>query len=391
MKPDFSMLDSHLQERGVDGYLVYADSGESDQYYLSGFDAPDPFVTLYDGATHLLFLRGLEYGRAKEQARAETVSRGSDYDLAEKVDEYGNTGATDRVLVEFLQDHDVTRVGAPGSFPLRVADALRDLGVEVMPDDGGIITEIRATKTDEEIDHIRTAQRANERAMARAEELLQGAHTEEGQLVYDDEVLTSERIKREIEITLLRHGCALDETIVACGRDAADPHNRGGGPLEAGEPIIIDIFPRDKTTNYHADMTRTFCKGEPSETLGEWYTLADRARRAALQAVEPGATGEAVHDAVCDVYEAAGLPTLRADDTAQTGFIHSTGHGIGLDVHEQPNISTDSGPLEPGHVVTIEPGLYDPDIGGVRIEDLVVVTDDGYENLTDYDVSLVVD
>jgi Xaa-Pro aminopeptidase len=226
--------------------------------------------------------------------------------------------------------------------------------------------------------------------MAAAESLIESATVIEGVLHHDGDPLTSERVRREIELTLVREGCALDETIVACGADAANPHDRGSGPLYADESIVVDIFPRDTETRYHADMTRTFVKGEPSGTLQEWFDLTDEARSAALDAVEPGVTGAAVHEAVCDVYEDAGLPTLRTDPETETGFIHSTGHGVGLDVHERPQVSPDGAELEPGNVVTIEPGLYDPDVGGVRIEDLIVVTEDGYENLTEYPVEFVV-
>jgi Xaa-Pro aminopeptidase len=225
--------------------------------------------------------------------------------------------------------------------------------------------------------------------MAAAESLLESASVVEGVLHRDGDPLTSEAVRREIELTLVREGCALDESIVACGADAADPHDRGSGPLRADEPVVVDIFPRDTETRYHADMTRTFVKGTPTETLREWFDLTDEARKAALDAVGPGVTGGAVHDAACDVYEDAGLPTLRSDPDAETGFIHSTGHGVGLDVHELPRIAPDGSELEPGNVITIEPGLYDPDVGGVRIEDLVVVTEDGYENLTEYPVELV--
>jgi Xaa-Pro aminopeptidase len=391
MQPDLTQLDAYLDETGVDGYLIHADSDDSDQYFLSGFDAPDPFVTLYNGEVHLLFSRSLEYGRAKREARAATVQRGSEFGYGNKIEEYGHREARDRVLVEFLAEHGVHSVAGPPRFPLRVADGLRDLGVEVVADDSGTVTEIRATKTDDEVDNIREAQRANEAAMARAEELLGGATVDpDGVLREGGEILTSERVKEEIEVTLLRHGCALDETIVACGRDAADPHDRGSGPLEAGEPIIVDIFPRSKATKYHADMTRTFCHGEPGDTLREWYDLTAEAKAAALDALEAGVSGGEVHDAVCDVYEDADLPTLRSDPTAETGFIHSTGHGVGLDVHELPGVAPGADTLESGHVVTIEPGLYDPDVGGIRIEDIVVVTEDGYENLTEYDETLVV-
>jgi Xaa-Pro aminopeptidase len=177
---------------------------------------------------------------------------------------------------------------------------------------------------------------------------------------------------------------------VACGVDAADPHDRGSGPLRPDRPIIIDIFPRSKTSGYHADMTRTFVVGDPEPTVREWFDHTNDAVNAALDAIEPGATGAAVHDAVCDVYEDAGLPTLRSEPTTETGFIHSTGHGVGLDVHELPRIAPDGGELRPGHVVTVEPGLYDPAVGGVRTEDLILVTDDGYENLTDYAIDLQV-
>jgi Xaa-Pro aminopeptidase len=391
MNPDLSALDVALDEHGVDGYLIDADSTDSDQYYLSGFDAPDPFVTLYDGQVRLLFARSLEYGRAIKESRAETVERYVDFDHQKKIEEYGSRDAAEHVLAAFLDSHGVDAVAVPPRFPLRTADGLRRHGVTVEPDADGTVTEIRATKTDEEIEHIRAAQRANEAAMDRAEQLVAGASVDEdGHLRFDGAVLTSEYIKEEIEITLLRHGCALDETIVACGTDAADPHDRGSGPLIAGEPIIVDIFPRDKSTKYHADMTRTFCHGEPTEAVREWYDLTAKAKRAALDAVEPGVTGAAVHDAVCEVYEDAGLPTLRSDERTETGFIHSTGHGVGLDVHELPRVSSGGGELQPGHIITIEPGLYDPDVGGVRIEDIVAVTDNGHENLTDYAERLVV-
>ncbi|MFT4884968.1 MAG: Xaa-Pro aminopeptidase [Natronomonas sp.] len=387
MNPDLSELDDYLEEADVDGYLIKADGEDSNQRYLSGFTAPDPFVTLYTGENHLL-VSALEYGRAKRNARAESVERHSEYDARANIDEYGRPEGEYRTLKSFLDAHDATSVAAPADFPLAVADGLRELDVEVRADTDDVIESIRATKTDEEVEHIREAQKANEAAMARAEELLAAADVDDGTLVYEGEPLTSERVKQEIEIELLRHGCALDETIVACGADAADPHDRGSGPLEADEAIIIDIFPRSKETGYYADMTRTFCVGEPSKTIEEWYDLTLEAQEAALDAIEAGVTGSEVHDAVCDVYENAGLPTLRADETTETGFIHTTGHGVGLDIHEFPRVSEQDNELEAGHVVTVEPGLYDPEVGGVRIEDLVVVTEDGHENLTDYEKSL---
>jgi Xaa-Pro aminopeptidase len=390
MDLDLSDLDAFLEHEAYDGYLVDADSSNSDQYYLAGFDAPDPFLTLYDGAVHLLFARSLEYARAQRESRAATVERFVDYDRANYVAEHGREAARGYVLADFLAAHDVESVAVPPRFPLETADALRDRGHSVTPDRAETLTEIRSTKTETEIDHVRRAQRANEEAMAAAEALIGNAAVQDGSLYHEGDPLTSEAVKAQVEMTLLRHGCALDDTIVACGSDAADPHERGSGPLTADEPIIVDIFPQHKASKYHADMTRTFLRGDPTETLREWYEVTRDAKTAGLAAVEPGATGAAVHDAVCDVYEDAGLATLRADESTETGFIHSTGHGVGLDVHELPGIAPGGGQLEPGQVVTVEPGLYDPAVGGVRLEDLVVVTDTGHENLTEYPQELVV-
>ena len=413
-EPDISGLADVLASEGADGYLIDAASDDSDQRYLSGFDAPDPFVSLFaENGVHLL-VPALEYGRARTESRAATVSRLADFDYRTKRDEYDPEAARHRVVADFLAAHDVSSIAVPPRFPVGTADGLRDLGVSVRAEGDGAIAELRATKTAREIEAIRVAQRANERAMAAGEDLLAAAtvaddgedtgeddgdsgggenddNDEDGVLYYDGEALTAERVKREIEVTLLEADHTLDETIVACGTDAADPHNRGSGPLRANEAIIVDIFPRGKASKYHADMTRTFCVGEPSPEVSRRYELTSEALNAGLDAISAGTTGEAVHDAVCDVYEEAGYATLRSDDRTETGFIHSTGHSVGLDVHELPQLASGGEELEAGNVITVEPGLYDPDIGGVRIEDLVVVTEDGYENLTDYPKRLIVD
>jgi Xaa-Pro aminopeptidase len=388
MDPDLSSLDERLTDENADGYLIHADNTDSNQRYLSGFDAPDPFTTVYTpGETHLL-VSGLEYGRAKTESRADTVTRLSAYDYREKVARHGSTRGAHLTVTDFLDDRGVESALVGSRFPLGLADALRERGVSVAPESDDTVMNIRSTKTDEEIDHVRTSQRANEAAMRAAQDLIERASVDGDHLVVDGKILTSERVKEEIEVTLLRHGCGLDETIVACGADGADPHDRGGGPLAPDEPIVIDIFPRSKSTRYHADMTRTVVKGEPSEEVTRRHETTREAMAAAFDALEPGTTGETVHGRVCAVYESAGYATLRSDESTETGFIHSTGHGVGLDVHELPRVAPSGGELEPGHVVTIEPGLYDPAVGGLRIEDLVVITEDGYENLTEYPKNL---
>lgn len=385
---DLTPLREYLSETDLDGYLIDDDASDADQRYVSGFSAPDPYQTLVTASEVHVLVSGLEYGRAKSEANADSVSRRADYEYQRLVAEHGQYEGKIRTLAAFCRDHEISSIAVPRTFPTGTADGLRERGLEVTVEPDGIVTDVRAKKTDWEVEQIRATQRANEAAMARAEELIATADIDDGVLVRDGTPLTSERVTEEIEITLLRHGCGLDETIVACGADGADPHDRGSGPLESGELIVIDIFPRDKDTGYFADMTRTFARGDPGEEARRRYDVTLAAYEAALETVRAGVTGADVHDAACDVIEDAGYATLRSDPNAETGFIHSTGHGVGLDIHEQPSVSPSGGGLEPGHVISIEPGIYDPAVGGVRIEDLVVVTADGYENLTDYRIGL---
>ena len=384
----YETLDAALSVGDLDGYLIDAAGDDSDQRYLSGFDAPDPFFTLYRPDELALLVSELEFGRAKSGSDADVVRRFADFDFAVLREEHGPNEARRRMLAAFVADRGADSVAVPRRFPVDSADGLREHGIEVEPDQDDMVTKIRAVKTADEIEKIRSVQAANEQAMAVAEELIAAADPVDGILHLDGEPLTSERVKTEIETALLKEGCGLDETIVAGGKQGADPHDRGSGPLPANDPIVIDIFPRNKTTKLHGDMTRTVVRGSPSETVEDWYELTREAFEAALDAIEPGVTGETVHAAACEVYEQAGFPTLRSDPGTETGFIHNTGHGVGLDVHELPRLAPDGEELEPGHVVTVEPGLYDPAVGGMRLEDLVVVTEDGYRNLTDYPMTL---
>jgi Xaa-Pro aminopeptidase len=389
MTLDTARLDDFLAEAGLDGILVDDDGEAANAYYLADAGAPDPFVTLYvDGAVHLL-VSELEYGRLQRESRAETVTRFGAYDLRERIEEEGQIAGRGGVLADFLADRGVDAVSVGERFPVGTADGLRACGLTVTPTADDPVADVRSRKRSDEIEAIREAQRANEAAMARAESLIARASVEGDRLLLDGEPLTSERVTLAIERALLDRQCALDDTIVAGGAQGADPHERGSGPLPAGEPIVVDIFPRHKETRYYADMTRTFCRGTPSEALRERFEVTQRAKDAALSTIEPGVTGRAVHDAACAVYEEAGYATLRSDETTETGFIHGTGHGIGLEVHEAPRLSLGaSDPLEAGNVVTVEPGLYDPAVGGVRIEDLVRVTESGTENLTTYPTEL---
>ncbi|PSP72647.1 peptidase M24 [Halobacteriales archaeon QH_9_66_26] len=363
MTPPHPKVTSHLRRTNADGYLIDADGDDSNQYYLSGYHAPDDFVTLYADGDVSLLVSGLEYTRAKTDSDGGEVRTLAEFGYREKAEEV-----------------DPRKAGT--------ADVLREHGIDVVWDDEYVLEAVRAVKNEREIEHIRETQRANENAMAVAEDLLERATVADGVLHLDGEVLTSEKVRQRIEIALLERECGMNECIVAAGAAAARGHDAGSGPLEANVPIIVDIFPRHKRTRYFGDMTRTFVKGEPDDRIVEWYELASEAYATALDTVRAGVTGETVHDAVCEVFEAAGQPTPRTDESTEDGFTHSTGHGVGLDVHEAPYLAQQGGELEAGHVVTVEPGLYEQGTGGVRIEDLVVVTEDGYENLTEYPTDL---
>lgn len=382
--PEFPAIDTALDAAGTDAYLVVADGDDSDQYYLSGFRMMAAHPTMYADTTVRTCVPDLEYSRAVEESDADEIRRYSYFDFGEKLVDQGRARARALVTAEFLVEYGIERVSVPPTFPNGTADVLRERGIDVVTDFDEVLLDVRAVKTDAEVDHVRTTQRANEVAMAVAEDLLADATITGDELRLDGELVTSERIRRAITVELLDRGCGLDECIVAAGPDAAKAHAVGSGPIRPNEPVIVDIFPRHEETRYFADMTRTFVKGEPSDQVREWYDLTREAFDAALDVLEPGVTGEAVNEAVCDVFEDAGYPTLRTDEATENGFTSSTGHGVGLDVHERPVLSWGGGELEPGHVVTVEPGLYEPGVGGVRLEDLIVVTEDGFDNLTDY-------
>jgi Xaa-Pro aminopeptidase len=207
----------------------------------------------------------------------------------------------------------------------------------------------------------------------------------QGEMLYrEGRPLTAEQVRSAIEASLLQDGCEAQDTIVAGGPAGADPHARGTGPLPAHAPIVIDIFPRSKSLRYFADMTRTVLKGEAAPELMEIYEAVRLAQDRGLQAIRAGVSGEEVHAQVSQVFLDLGYPEREG-----RGFMHSTGHGVGLDVHEKPSLSETGGALQVNNVVTVEPGLYYPKVGGVRLEDLVVVKEKGCENLTHFERQLL--
>ena len=281
----------------------------------------------------------------------------------------------------------------PATFPLRVADHLRASGIELQVDKT-FFDDRRRVKNDAEIAGMRRAQKAAEAGMAAARDLLRRAETSGngGGLTLDGEPLTSERIKVAIAQRFIEHDASSDEFIVSHGPQSAIGHHMGAGQILAGEPIVIDLWPRDAESACFADMTRTFVVGEPSEEVAEWHRLCTEAIERALADVKAGVKGVDVFAGTCEIFERHGYPTQRTKEQGQIladGFFHSLGHGVGLEVHEEPALGlTGVKELRAGDVVTLEPGLYRTGYGGCRLEDLVLVTEDGAENLTDFPYDL---
>jgi len=331
----------------------------------------------------ILILRDIELQRARRQARVDRVACPADY-----APDGGLSGdretATAQAAAECLRRAGVTEVIGDRTLPLIFAEFVRRAGISLACDlDLGVID--RRRKDQQEIAWLREAQQVTEEIMARACELVaRSPARRDGVLMYDGEPLTSERVRAFIDHWLVDRGYSNPPAIIAGGRAGGDCHNLGSGELRTAEPVIIDIFPRNRESLYNGDCTRTVVPGEIPDEIVRMHAAVCKAKRAAAAALRAGVTGEAVHLATTEAIQregyAIGLPGADAPDSF-CSLPHGTGHGVGLDVHEPPLLDLKGPELLAGDVVTIEPGLYRKDLGGVRVEDMVVVTEEGCENL----------
>jgi Xaa-Pro aminopeptidase len=223
-------------------------------------------------------------------------------------------------------------------------------------------------------------------------ELLRRAEISGDELLLDGEQLTVERVKADMNLVFAQHDTTADEYIVAPGPQGAVGHDMGSGPIRPGTPLVVDIFPRDNTSAVYTDMTRTFVVGDVPDDVREWHRLVKEALDAATAEIRAGVEARGVFDLTCEIFEAAGEPTQRTKQPGESladGFFHGLGHGVGLEVHEAPGLGRLADKtLGAGDVVTIEPGLYRSGYGGVRLEDIVLVTENGAEVITDYPYDL---
>ena len=361
--------------------LMYAASDlDADILYGTDFDCPDPFIFLRTkkGKKHLV-MSDLEIDRARTSSSADKVHPLADYaERAKK--KFKKTPGPVEILATVLKDFKIRNVSVPESFPVGVADGLRKLGVKVSPIPSPFYPE-RIYKTPKEIELIREAMRVTEKGMKAGIDALKQCRVKNGYVMHRGKRLTAEALRSIINTTVLADGYIPTGTIVAPGKKGCDPHDRGSGPIKANEPIIIDIFPRSEKTGYFGDLTRTVVKGKASDKVKKMFEAVRDGQRLALDMLKHGVKARKVHGAIVELFEERGFPTGQKNGRMQ-GFIHTTGHALGLEIHEPPRIAMNNVTIEKGMVLTVEPGLYYYPTGGIRIEDTVAVTRTGIDNLT---------
>ncbi len=368
---------------GADALLLVGDSERNaDLYYATRFRAPGTFFFLWTSRAKIAVMSDLELDRAKAQAQVDQVLSHSAF--VEQLRRQGQERpATHQVLLAVLQELGLQRLQVPSEFPFELADQLRQAGIQLQVGPTPLFPQ-RQFKTPEELQAIRRSLHAAEQGMEAAIEMLRQANVGDDQVLYvEGQILTAQRLRQQIHHRLLDEDCTAQRTIVACGEQGCDPHQEGNGPLRAGQTLILDIFPQSALSGYFGDITRTVVKGRAPEPVRKLYETVQRGQELALQQIRAGVEGGAIHQAVQDFFTAQGYPTGEKDGQLQ-GFFHSTGHGLGLEIHEAPRIGPRAPALQPGQVVTVEPGLYYRGLGAVRLEDVVLVHEKGCELLTTY-------
>jgi len=366
-------LDDVIRRSGADAYVAFGSSQNADIRYLTRFRTEDPFVFIKKpGEKGVIVIGQMEYERAMRESIATVMTRGE----SGLLDIIREEPVRHRAYAKMIAKHAGPHILVPASFPYGIGHELEAI-CNVSLDPGSVET-ARSIKSDDEINQIRNVQAATDIAMERAISLIKASRPKKGVLYHDNQPVTSEQVRSLIHKTLMDFGCHAIDTIVTCGKDTALPHALGSGPLMESEPIVIDTFPADDMSGYFTDMTRTVVRGEPAVELVEMYDAVRDAQDLGMSLVKHGASGSSAHQAVVDLFAEKGYGTNTS------GFTHNLGHGVGLEVHELPTLGPAGGTLAAGNVVTVEPGLYYRDIGGVRLENTGAVTTTGFDSFTQF-------
>ena len=371
-------LSNAVKKNGTDAYVVYASSRDADMRYLTHFTTSDPFLFFKKpGEEGVIVVSQMETGRATREASTAVMTRtqaGLPDILKKEKDPY-------RAIAAMIASLTGKKILVPPNFPVALANALSELCTVSV--DKGTVNQMRAKKSRDEILLMKNVQKVTQKAMGCAVSLIRSASVKKGILYLEKKPLTAEQVKFSMHSLLLQYGCSAVDTIVSCGEDTAIPHMSGTGPLRSNEPIVIDLFPVDEKSGYYADMTRTVVRGKPSPEILAMYDALRQAKQRGISLVKAGVSGSEVHQAVVDFFKDLGY------ESNTRGFVHNLGHGVGLQVHELPTVGPAGKTLSEGNVITIEPGLYYPGTGGVRLEDIGVVTKKGFDNFTVFPEDLI--
>ncbi|PYK51321.1 MAG: aminopeptidase P family protein [Verrucomicrobia bacterium] len=353
--------------------IVAASEIDPDMLYATKFWAPDPFIFLQRNGKRTLVLSDLEIDRGRKQADADEFIMFSELER-EVQGKSKKAPPYEKVLAHFLKKRGVKSAVVPANFPLGYMGELAANKVRVRAT-SGLFWPGREAKSNKEVAMMEQALRITEKGLKRAIEVLKASKAGSGKrLRWNGKTLTSEMLRAEIDSAILRAGGIPTGTIVAGGDQACDPHERGFGPLYADSLIILDVFPRDAKTGYFGDMTRTVLRGRASDAQRKLWNTVKAGQALALKKVKAGVDGMTIHKAIQEFFARRGFPTTIRKGR-RVGFFHGTGHGLGLEIHEHPRLQKVT--LKDRQVLTVEPGLYYPGLGGVRVEDVVLVTKTG--------------
>ena len=372
--------------------LIYADTVRSPELrHEVPITIPDPFLYVERNGSREVVLTSFELDRVRELPDAPRAHALEEFGYDELIEQdLPHEDVLLGVVANACRKLGVERAFVPATFPVELADRLRADGIQVTAD-RDVFARRRRVKNAVELEGIRRAQRAAETGMDAARELLRRAETNGSVLKVDGEPLTSERIKQAIGAAFTMHGAVAEDFIVSHGPQAAVGHDMGSGPIAPGETVVIDLWPKDLATACYADMTRTYVVGDIPDEVVEFHRLCKEALDRSLAAIRDGVPSAEPFRLVCELFHEAGQPTQlskKPGEVLEDGFYHGLGHGVGLEVHEQPWLGRAPGELVAGDVVTVEPGLYRHGFGGVRLEDIVLVTESGAEDITEYPYDL---
>jgi Xaa-Pro aminopeptidase len=371
-----------MKLRSDQALLLYAASeGDANMLYAVGFFVPDPFIFFQHRDKKFAVMSDLEIDRAKKQANVDRVLSLSQYQRTFRKLR-NKPAATIDVLDLLFRERGIRSLIVPANFPALLADQLRAKGYSVQIRRDPFWAQ-RETKSAREVKQIAESLRVARLGLEAGLGMLRRTRTKrDGYLYLNGTRLTSEMLKTAVNTTIMAQGWLPSHTIISSGNQCVDPHHEGSGPIRAHTSIIFDIFPRSQQNGYFGDLSRTVVRGRASDKLKEISATVQAGQRLGFEQIRDGVNGKEVHQNILALFEARGFRTGKINGRMQ-GFFHGTGHGLGLDIHEPPRIAPVDATLRAGHVVTVEPGLYYLGVGGVRLEDVVVVTPTGNRNLTD--------